>query len=413
MCFGGGGGETQTVVQKDTTEIPQYLKEFSKRNIAYADENIRGRPFERYGGERIAGYGPDSTTGFDMVRDNTGRWVAPWEIGAGTTADVAGREVTPWTQVDVDAYMSPYIQNVMDRALAETNRQAGIERNRIRGAAQTSGAYGDARHGVMEAEHGRNVQDLRQNLIANLLNQGYSDAAARFYADESNRLASDQLRLGAGRQMAELGEQGSRLGYADAAALMDIGDRQRLLEQAGLDTTYSEFLREWNYPYEVLNALNATAAGTPYTTQGQREQTYYGGSGSGLAQGVGAFASAAGGVGSLLSGLGALGIFSSKEFKEGDDAPESILEGVKALPVRTWQYKPEMGLGTERHIGPYAEDWRDTFNSGDGTMIPVVDAIGVNLQATKELATEVDALKAFAAMAATQQPPALEYAGGY
>lgn len=100
------------------------------------------------------------------------------------------------------------------------------------------------------------------------------------------------------------------------------------------------------------------------------------------------------GIGSAVGGIADLATgYSSRAFKEDDAPPETILDGVKELPVRAWRYKPEMGQGTRRHIGPYAEDWQETFGLGDGVTIDMVDGIGVCLQAIKELAEEVDALR--------------------
>ena len=398
--FGGGGGggsnDRQVIETKQTNEIPKYLQEFSKETLDQA-RDLRERPFEAYTGQRIAQLGPDYQHAFDLTKNNAGVWTAPWEAGADTTAGVAGRSVTPWTQADIGAYMDPYLSNVVDRTLSEVNRQAGIERNQIRGQMASQGAYGGSRHGVIEAEQRRNTEDLRNNLVASLMSAGYQDAGNRFYADEANRLASDQLKLGAGQQLADFGRLASQLGYADAAAMLDIGERQRQVEQAGLDIAYADFLREWNYPIEQLNLMSATAAQQPYATSSVGEQMVYGGGGGGgspFAQALGAFGSLAG------LGLQAYSAFSSREFKEDDAPPETILEGVKKIPVRAWRYRPEMGLGTERHVGPYAEDWQETFGLGDGKTINLVDAVGVNLRATQELAEQVDDLAAFAAMIA-------------
>lgn len=85
--------------------------------------------------------------------------------------------------------------------------------------------------------------------------------------------------------------------------------------------------------------------------------------------------------------------FSSKKLKDRKENVEDaeILEDVKTLPVDRWKYKK--GVADEgEHIGPYAEDFADRFG-GDGKGINVVDAIGVNLAATKALAKQVDKLE--------------------
>jgi hypothetical protein len=80
---------------------------------------------------------------------------------------------------------------------------------------------------------------------------------------------------------------------------------------------------------------------------------------------------------------------SSRQYKTDDGPPESILDAVKRLPIRTWRYKWEQP--NIRHIGPYAEDWAQLFG-GDGLTISVIDALGVCLQAIKEMASDVHTL---------------------
>jgi hypothetical protein len=75
-------------------------------------------------------------------------------------------------------------------------------------------------------------------------------------------------------------------------------------------------------------------------------------------------------------------------------AEGSSLKAVEAMPVETYDYKPEavaMGLGEEgRHVGPMAEDFAKSTGKGDGTRIAVQDAIGIALGAVKDLSAKVD-----------------------
>jgi hypothetical protein len=94
-----------------------------------------------------------------------------------------------------------------------------------------------------------------------------------------------------------------------------------------------------------------------------------------------------GGIGSV-AGMG-LAIFSSKDFKEDKKPARGVLEALNKMPVEEWTYKA--GAGDEgRHVGPYAEDFKDATGKGDGKTIPVVDAIGVTMGAVQELSAKVD-----------------------
>ena len=87
---------------------------------------------------------------------------------------------------------------------------------------------------------------------------------------------------------------------------------------------------------------------------------------------------------------------SSRQFKtpEGGIDAAALLAAVAALPVEAWRYKAETGLGTQPHIGPYAEDFQAAFGVGDGVTINPIDAIGVCLAAIKALSQRVEELEA-------------------
>jgi len=87
---------------------------------------------------------------------------------------------------------------------------------------------------------------------------------------------------------------------------------------------------------------------------------------------------------------------SSRQLKtpEGGIDTAALLAAVAALPVEAWRYKPETGLGTQPHIGPYAEDFQAAFGVGDGVTINPIDAIGVCLAAIKALSKRVEELEA-------------------
>jgi hypothetical protein len=72
---------------------------------------------------------------------------------------------------------------------------------------------------------------------------------------------------------------------------------------------------------------------------------------------------------------------------------EAVLDMVRMMPTSEWSYKPEaqaMGQPGGRHIGPMAQDFRRITGKGDGRSIPVVDAFGMLLTATKALADKVE-----------------------
>jgi len=79
-----------------------------------------------------------------------------------------------------------------------------------------------------------------------------------------------------------------------------------------------------------------------------------------------------------------------------DKAPlnyKGILEALLKVPVESWRYVAELG-DHQRHVGPYAEDFKEAFNLGDGQSIEYMDAIGVLMASVHALADRVNQLEA-------------------
>jgi hypothetical protein len=77
-------------------------------------------------------------------------------------------------------------------------------------------------------------------------------------------------------------------------------------------------------------------------------------------------------------------------FKQIDGA--SILKGITALPISTWDFKTDTGT---HHLGPMAQDFHAAFglNGDDDKNINLTDIAGVSLAAIQELSRQVAELK--------------------
>jgi hypothetical protein len=94
------------------------------------------------------------------------------------------------------------------------------------------------------------------------------------------------------------------------------------------------------------------------------------------------------GIGQLLGTGAGLLMMSSKKVKTDKRPVKGALKAVENMPVESWRYKGGIG----RHVGPYAEDFKKETGAGDGKTINVIDAIGTNMAAIKELSAKVDQL---------------------
>ena len=102
----------------------------------------------------------------------------------------------------IEAYMSPYQQQVMDASLSEFDRNAAMQQNAIGDSAISMGAFGGGREGVQRAEMMRGSNMDRAQLQATLLNQGFQQAQQARSGDLAARqgLGTYQQGLGAGQQ---------------------------------------------------------------------------------------------------------------------------------------------------------------------------------------------------------------------
>jgi len=164
--------------------------------------------------------------------------------GAGINQAAAGQ--TP-TAGSVAEFMSPYQQQVIDTSLAEFDRQAKAQEQRIRDQAVQSGAFGGGREGVQLAEFGAASDRNRAALQAGLLQQGFGQAVAR--RDQAFR---DQLGL------AQLLPQLQRADIAQQGAL---GGIDRSLAQAQADATREAARQATFLPQEQLDRFASQVTG--------------------------------------------------------------------------------------------------------------------------------------------------------
>jgi hypothetical protein len=89
----------------------------------------------------------------------------------------------------VDQYYNPYQEDVINSSVARINREGELAGNQQRAEFAKAGAFGDKRQGVYEAELASGIDRNRSETIANLRQQGYSQAQAIAMAENTNKNA--------------------------------------------------------------------------------------------------------------------------------------------------------------------------------------------------------------------------------
>jgi hypothetical protein len=321
---GGGGGAppppaSQTVTQ---TAIPEYARPYVESMLGKSEAltDINQNPYQSYGGQRIAGFNPVQERAFQNVQNMQ---TAP-QLGQGTAlAGASGlgslgagaRYQNMATDPNaMAAYMSPYMQNVVDIQKDQAVRDAQI-RNlgaNLASASSRQGTYGGARQLLAEQERNRNLQQGLANIQATGSQNAFQAAQQ---AQQFGTTAGLQGYGQAGQAAATLGNLGqTQFGQESAInqAQQQVGAIQQAQAQQGLDLGYQDFLKQRNYPYQQLAFQSDMLRGIPLSQSAQQIYT--------------APPSTASQLGGL--GMSALGIYGmSGGFKAKGGAIKEMAEG--------------------------------------------------------------------------------------
>lgn len=243
----------------NNTDIPEWVSK-GGQEIFEQSKLLAQEEYPAYDAPRVADTSGDEQASYGLVRDNAGAYTPFLTDAQGMTA-AAGQG---WNADVASEYMNPYQKNVTDIAANEMRRNADIRKLDLNAAAPAFGAFGSARHGVLEAEMERNLGKEIGEMYAKGQAAGYENASQRFDADRTAKLAS-------GQQMGALGNLQSTLGYQDADMLMRSGEQQRKQEQRSLDTAYGDFLEQREWPYRQVNFSTGVLKGVPYETKSTQQ----------------------------------------------------------------------------------------------------------------------------------------------
>jgi hypothetical protein len=190
-------------------------------------------------------------------------------LGTLSLGQLAGVGVgAPAFQQDVQQFMSPFQQQVIETTLNEFDRNRQIQEQQIRDQQAALGVLGAGRAGVQLAEFGTGAARERALLQAQLLQQGFGQAQAARQQDIANRfgLAQASQGLGAFRsglagQQAALGAQQQSLQGTDIARLGQLGALNQAQEQARLDAQREAARQATFLPQEQLDRFAAQVTG--------------------------------------------------------------------------------------------------------------------------------------------------------
>ena len=144
-------------------------------------------------------------------------------------------------------YMSPYQQQVIDVTLEEFDRNAGINRQKMRDQAVRAGAFGGGRDQVMQSEYQLGSDRERALLQSGLLQKGFQQAQAARGQEFDRQKGLASMVPGLQRQ--------------DVTALGQVGAIQQAQDQAGLDAQREAARQATFLPQENLQRYAGQVTG--------------------------------------------------------------------------------------------------------------------------------------------------------
>jgi hypothetical protein len=334
MCFG-----QQQTGEKVTTSTPNpAVAAAATGNIDFV-KNLQSQGFTPYSGQQVAGFSPQQQSSFDMTNavanNGTGdqaKSLINQYSGApaqSVSADTIANNMTP--------YMNQYVMQALAPQLQQFDVQAAKTRQATDATATGSGAFGDARTGIEQANNSFLSNVAREGLIGNAYNQAFNTAIGAGATDVGNKLnagttnanlAETALNRSLGGATALQGLQNQQLGVAGAQNTM--GAQQTAQQQADLTAQYNQWLMAQQYPFQTAQLMNQTTAAASGAMPATQTATTSAPDNSGLA---------------LLGSLGSAFLFSDIRLKEDIAEVGELHDGT---PVFSYRYKgdptPQIGL---------------------------------------------------------------------
>jgi hypothetical protein len=257
--FGGGGSPPppppSNITQSQTSEFPSELKPYIKDVLGKAQAIQEKRETEGYipyQGPQIAEFSPEQQQAFTGISGLVGQGEQYFDPATRLAASSA---IAPRAG-EVQQYMSPYMQNVVDIQQREARRQADVAAQQLGAQAVGAGGYGGSRQAILEAEQQRNLQTQLGDIQGRGLAAAYEDAQARMAAQRGRELAASS-------QFAQLGQIAPQQALKELTALEAVGAQQQAQSQRGLDIARSQFEAEQTFPEQTLQQYQSVIRGFP------------------------------------------------------------------------------------------------------------------------------------------------------
>lgn len=296
----------QTVRQESITVLPEYQETFLKDLLASTTARAETPTYipER----QIAALAPGQQRAIQLGYEGVGAYMPMLQAGEATLGAGAGAieqgigtalsgamplmtSMGAYDPRSYQAFMDPYMEDVIQQQYRDIARQGDIQGQQIRGAAVRGGAFGGSRQAVAEQELARNVAEQQARTGAQLRSQGFGMAQQMAQNAFQNQMARQQSaaqifgQLGqgvgslgsalakTGLSQAALGESAQAGQQRDINALLSLGGLEQQQAQQMMEAQRATELERQYEPYQRISFMSDIFRGVPSTQTTLTSQT--------------------------------------------------------------------------------------------------------------------------------------------
>jgi hypothetical protein len=277
-----GKGSNTTTTQSTSSADPQAAQAY--RDLITRAQGVASTPYQAYSGELTAPVNSQQQAGIAGINSNA-NYASPYiSQAAGLTAGAAN----PLTQQQIQSYLNPYTQNVVDATNAQMMHDNGVQMAGLQGNQIAQGALGGNATGVAKGIlAGQNARTMAST-DANLYSQGYQGALNTAYQQYQ------QNPMAAGNALANYGVAGQNAALTGASAQVGAGSLLQQSQQAADTAGYNQYAQAQAYPYQQTQWLSGIATGVGSNLGGTSNGTTTGPAPNPTAQWLGTGLAAAG-----------------------------------------------------------------------------------------------------------------------
>ena len=241
-----------TVGAEIPKELAPYYKDILSKSQALYDDSV-SQGYQPYTGPSLAEFTPEQQQAFTGIAGLQGQQAPIYQEAMGMTRDTA----TPFTTEQVEEYMNPYQQAVVDIEKREATKQFESQVvPQLAAKAAMAQPFGGSRQAILEGM----AADTQQRLLGDIQAKG----SAQAYQEAIKRLESDRQSKGlAAGQLATMGSNQFKSQLGEIGALQTVGEEKQQLAQQALNEAYGQYIKEQEYPYQQLGRYQSVVTGAP------------------------------------------------------------------------------------------------------------------------------------------------------